>query len=180
MTMVDDIIDAARVTMQKAVDAFESAVQKISAPGVSTIAAIEVDEYGTPTPLSQVATLTVVDPQLITIKPWQSNMVDVIVNAIRAADLGVNPEADSELVRVPIPPLGLEQLRELSKQVNATAEPARVAVRAARTDAMDKLSAPEILADDRTSGEQRLQALTDKSIATIDDLAKAKQRELEA
>src|SRR6185295_362001 len=106
---------------------------------LSLLDGIKVDYYGTPTPVNQVATLNVVDARLITIKPWEKNMIPVIEKAIRTSDLNLNPMADSELVRLPIPALTQERRKDLGKQVKKMSEEARVAVRAARRDANDML-----------------------------------------
>jgi ribosome recycling factor len=143
---------------------------------------IKVDYYGTPTPVNQVATVQVVDARLITVKPWEKSMLSVIDKAIRASDLGINPVADSELVRLPIPPLTQERRKELAKTVNKQTEEARVAVRSARRDAMDMVKDAEkdkeITEDERKTGEKKIQDLTDRYIAMIDDIAKAKEKEI--
>jgi ribosome recycling factor len=119
---------------------------------------------------------------LITVKPWEKAMLSVIDKAIRASDLGINPVSDSELVRLPIPPLTQERRKELAKVVNKQTEEARVAVRSARRDAMDMVKEAEkdkdITEDERKTGEKRIQDLTDKYIAMIDDIAKTKEKEI--
>jgi ribosome recycling factor len=143
---------------------------------------IKVDYYGTPTPVNQVATVQVVDARLITVKPWEKNMIAVIDKAIRASDLGINPVADSELVRLPIPPLTQERRKELAKVVNKQTEEARVAVRSARRDAMEMVKDAEkekqVTEDERKKGEKSIQDLTDRYIAQIEDIAKAKEKEI--
>jgi len=109
-------------------------------------------------------------------------MIAVIDKAIRASDLGINPVADSELVRLPIPPLTQERRKELAKVVGKQTEEARVAVRSARRDAMDMVKDAEkdkqITEDERKNGEKKIQELTDKYIAMIDDIAKVKEKEI--
>ena len=109
-------------------------------------------------------------------------MIAVIDKAIRASDLGINPVADSELVRLPIPPLTQERRRDLAKVVGKQTEEARVAVRAARRDAMDMIKDAEkeksITEDERKKGEAKIQELTDKYIASVEDIAKAKEKEI--
>jgi ribosome recycling factor len=143
---------------------------------------IKVDYYGTPTPVNQVANITVVDARLITVKPWEKNMIPVIDKAIRASDLGINPVADSELVRLPIPPLTQERRRDLAKTVGKQTEEARVAVRSARRDAMDLLKDAEkdkqISEDERKKGEKSIQDLTDRYIAQVEEIAKSKEKEI--
>jgi ribosome recycling factor len=124
----------------------------------------------------------VVDARLITVKPWEKNMIAVIDKTIRASDLGINPVADSELVRLPIPPLTQERRKELAKVVGKQTEEARVAVRSARRDAMDMIKDAEkdkqITEDERKKGEAKVQELTDKYSGSIEDVAKAKEKEI--
>ena len=182
--MINDISKDAESGMQKAVDAFKRDLTKIRTGRANTsmLDGIKVDYYGTPTPVNQVATVQVVDARLITVKPWEKNMIAVIDKAIRASDLGINPVADAELVRLPIPPLTQERRKELAKVVGKQTEEARVAVRSARRDAMDMVKDAEkekqISEDDRKHGEKKVQDLTDKYIATVDDIAKAKEKEI--
>lgn len=182
--MINDITTDSEDGMKKAVDSFKRDLQKIRTGRANTamLDGIKVDYYGTPTPVNQVATVQVVDARLITVKPWEKTMIPVIDKAIRASDLGINPVADAELVRLPIPPLTQERRRDLAKSVGKQTEEARVAVRAARRDAMDMLKDAEkdkqISEDERKGGEKKVQDLTDKYIAMIDDIAKAKEKEI--
>jgi ribosome recycling factor len=182
--MINDITSDTEDGMKKAVDSFKRDLQKIRTgrANAAMLDGIKVDYYGTPTPVNQVATVQVVDARLITVKPWEKSMLPVIDKAIRASDLGINPVADSELVRLPIPPLTQERRKELAKVVNKQTEEARVAVRSARRDAMDMVKDAEkdkdITEDERKTGEKKIQDLTDKYIAMIDDIAKAKEKEI--
>lgn len=182
--MINDITTDTEDGMKKAVDSFKRDLQKIRTgrANAAMLDGIKVDYYGTPTPVNQVATVQVVDARLITVKPWEKSMLPVIDKAIRASDLGINPVADSELVRLPIPPLTQERRRDLAKTVNKQTEEARVAVRSARRDAMDMVKDAEkdkqITEDERKNGEKKIQDLTDKYIAMLDDLAKLKEKEI--
>jgi ribosome recycling factor len=182
--MINDITADADEGMKKAVDSFKRDLQKIRTGRANTsmLDGIKVDYYGTPTPVNQVATVQVVDARLITVKPWEKNMIAVIDKAIRASDLGINPVADSELVRLPIPPLTQERRKELAKVVGKQTEEARVAVRSARRDAMDMIKEAEkdkqITEDERKQGEKKVQDLTDKYIAQVEDIAKTKEKEI--
>lgn len=182
--MINDITNDAEAGMKKAVESFKRDLTKIRTGRANTamLDGIKVDYYGTPTPVNQVATVQVVDARLITVKPWEKNMIPVIDKAIRASDLGINPVADSELVRLPIPPLTAERRKDLAKSVGKQTEEARVAVRAARRDAMDMIKDAEkekqISEDERKKGETKVQELTDKYIASVDDIAKAKEKEI--
>jgi ribosome recycling factor len=182
--MVDDISKDTEDGMKKAIEAFKRDLAKVRTGRATTamLDGIKVDYYGTPTPVNQVSTVTVVDARLITVKPWEKNMVGVIDKAIRASDLGVNPVADSDLVRLPIPPLTQERRKDLVKSVKKMMEEAKVAVRGSRRDAMDLLKdaekEKEITEDERKNGEKRVQDLTDKYVAMIDDLAVSKEKEI--
>jgi len=182
--MINDITKDCEDGMKKAVDSFKRDLQKIRTGRANTamLDGIKVDYYGTPTPVNQVATVQVVDARLITVKPWEKNMIAVIDKAIRASDLGINPVADSELVRLPIPPLTQERRRDLAKAVGKQTEEARVAVRGSRRDAMDMIKDAEkekqVSEDERKKGEATIQTLTDKYIGMVDDVAKAKEKEI--
>lgn len=182
--MINDITTDTEDGMKKAVDSFKRDLQKIRTGRANTsmLDSIKVDYYGTPTPVNQVASVQVVDARLITVKPWEKAMIAVIDKAIRASDLGINPVADAELVRLPIPPLTNERRKELAKVVGKQTEEARVAVRSARRDAMDMIKDAEkdkqITEDQRKDGEKRVQDLTDKYIAMVDDIAKSKEKEI--
>jgi ribosome recycling factor len=182
--MIDDITTDTEDGMKKAVDSFKRDLQKIRTgrANAAMLDGIKVDYYGTPTPVNQVSTVQVVDARLITVKPWEKAMLPVIDKAIRASDLGINPVSDSEMVRVPIPPLTQERRRDLAKTVSKQTEEARVAVRSARRDAMDMVKDAEkdkqITEDERKNGEKKIQDLTDKYIAMLDDVAKAKEKEI--
>jgi ribosome recycling factor len=149
---------------------------------LSLLDGIKVDYYGTPTPLNQVASLNVADARLITIKPWEKNMIPVIEKAIRSSDLGLNPVADSELCRLPIPPLTQERRKELVKQIKKMTEDARVAVRGARRDANDMLKEAEkdgdVTEDAAKGGTKKIQDLTDKYVAMVDDVSAKKEKEI--
>ncbi|MEO8705456.1 MAG: ribosome recycling factor [Kofleriaceae bacterium] len=182
--MINDITTDAEDGMKKAVESFKRDLTKIRTGRANTsmLDGIKVDYYGTPTPVNQVATVQVVDARLITVKPWEKAMIPIIDKAIRASDLGINPVADAEQVRLPIPPLTQERRKQLAKVVGTNTEEARVAVRAARRDAMDMIKDAEkdkqISEDERKKGEKNIQDLTDKYIASIDDIAKAKEKEI--
>jgi ribosome recycling factor len=182
--MVNDIVQDAEEGMKKAIEAFKRDLQKIRTgrANAAMLDGIKVDYYGTPTPVNQVATVQVVDARLISVKPWEKAMIPLIDKAIRASDLGINPVADSDQVRLPIPPLTQERRRDLAKSVGKQSEEARVAVRAARRDAMDLVKNAEkdkeITEDDRKGGEKLVQDLTDKYVESVDEIAKAKEKEI--
>jgi ribosome recycling factor len=182
--MLNDITNDAEDGMKKAVEAFKRELAKVRTGRASPamLDSVRVDYYGTPTPVNQVATVTIVDARMISVKPWEKAMIAVIDKAIRASDLGLNPVTDADLVRVPIPPLTAERRRDLVKSIKKTSEEAKVAVRGSRRDAMDMLKEAEkdkeITEDEKKVGEKKVQDLTDRYVAAIDELEKGKEKEI--
>jgi ribosome recycling factor len=143
---------------------------------------VRVDYYGTPTPVNQLANLHVPEPGMITVQPWDVSQIAPIEKAIRAADLGVNPSNDGKLIRIPIPPLNEERRRELAKKLHGVAEDHRVAIRNIRRDANEhikKLAKDKKIAEDEDRrGHEETQKLTDSYMQKLDQLAKAKEKEI--
>ena len=182
--MVDEIVQETEDAMKKAVESFKRDLSKVRT-GRANLALfddVRVEYYGSPTPLNQVATMDVADARLVTVKPWEKNMIPVIEKAIRVAGLGLNPVADSELVRVPIPPLTQERRKDLAKQIGKMAEAARVAVRAARRDGNDMIKdaekEKEISEDQSKLGQKKIQEITNKYVAQVGDIAANKEKEI--
>jgi ribosome recycling factor len=182
--VVDDILQECEAGMKRAMEAFQRDLSRVRTgrANLSLLDGIKVDYYGTPTPLNQVASLNVADARLITIKPWEKNMIPVLEKAIRSSDLGLNPVADSELVRLPIPPLTQERRKELVKQIKKMTEDARVAVRGARREGNDMLKEAEkdgeVSEDEAKTCGKRIQDLTDRYIAQVDDVGGKKEKEI--
>ncbi len=145
---------------------------------------IQVDYYGNPTPIGQVANLSLLDARTISVTPWEKKLVPAIEKAIRDSGLGLNPAAMGDLIRVPMPALTEERRRDLTKVVRAEAENARVAVRNIRRDAnsglKDLLKSKAISEDDDRRGQDDIQKLTDRYIAEIDKALAAKETDLMA
>ena len=145
---------------------------------------IQVEYYGTMTPLQQVATISSPDPRSLMIQPWDKSVLKDIEKAIQASDLGINPQNDGQVIRLAFPQLTEERRKELTKQVRKYAEDGKVAVRNIRRDAMDKLKAAEkaneLTEDDRKLGEKDLQDLTDRFCKKLDELCEKKEKELMA
>ena len=143
---------------------------------------IQVDYYGTPTPLSQVASLTLVDSRTIGVTPWEKKMVAVVEKAIRESGLGLNPATSGDLIRVPMPALTEERRRELTKLVRSEAEDAKIAVRNIRRDAIEqfkKITKDKLISeDDERRGHEDTQKLTDRFVAEIDKLSSQKEDEV--
>jgi ribosome recycling factor len=149
---------------------------------VSLLDNVMVEYYGTPTPLSQMASVHVPEPQMLTVQPWDQTQLGAIEKAIRAADLGLNPSNDGKLVRIPIPPLTEERRKQLAKQVHEIAEEHRTAVRNLRRDANDRLKKllkdKTISEDAERDGLEEVQKMTNTYIGKIDELMKTKETEI--
>jgi ribosome recycling factor len=149
---------------------------------LSILDGIMVDYYGTPTPLNQVGTLSVPDPTLITIQPWDASLVKEIEKAILQSELGLTPANDGKLVRLPIPPLTEERRKQLAKKVHHMGEEGRTIVRQHRREANDHLKAllkdKKISEDDEKRALEQIQTLTDKSVKQIDELVSHKEKEI--
>lgn len=145
---------------------------------------IRVDYYGTPTPIQQVGNVSVPEPRMLLIQPWEKSLLKAIEKAILTSDLGINPTNDGSVIRLVFPELTEERRKELSKDVKKKGENAKVAIRNIRRDAMDKLKAlekkSEITEDDRKELEKELQDMTEKRCKQIDDLTAKKETELMA
>ena len=143
---------------------------------------IRVDYYGNETPLSQVANVTLIDPRTIGVQPWEKKMVSVVEKAIRDADLGLNPAAQGDLIRVPMPALTEERRKELIKVVKHEGENAKVAVRNLRRDAnnhlKEMLKARTVPEDQERRAQDEVQKLTDRYVAEIDKLLQQKEADL--
>jgi len=149
---------------------------------VSLLDNVRADYYGTPTPLSQLATLHVPEPSLITVQPWDVSQIAVIEKAIRASDLGLNPGNDGKLIRVPIPPLTEERRKDLVKKVHHIAEDHRVAMRNIRRDSNEhvkKLLKDKLISeDDDRRAHDDVQKMTDSYIQRLDQAVKTKEKEV--
>jgi ribosome recycling factor len=143
---------------------------------------VRVDYYGTPTPLNQVAQLHVPEPALITVQPYDTSIIGAIEKSIRTSDLGLNPSNDGKIVRIPVPPLTEERRRELAKKLSHVAEERRVGLRNIRRDAnehLKKLFKDKVISEDEERQALEItQKLTDGQIAKVDQIAKAKEKEI--
>jgi ribosome recycling factor len=179
-----DVIKDTRPRMEAAVEDLRKrlATVRTGRAVVSLLDPVVVDYYGTPTPLNQMASIHVPEPQTITVQPWDQTQLKAIEGAIRSADLGLNPSNDGKLVRVPIPALTEERRRQLAKQVHEFAEEHRTAVRNVRRDANERLKKllkdKTISEDAERDGLEEIQKLTNAFIGKIDELAKNKEQEL--
>ncbi|MFM8439693.1 MAG: ribosome recycling factor [Acidobacteriota bacterium] len=149
---------------------------------VGLLDAVVVDYYGTPTPLNQMASVAVPEPQLLTIQPWDATQLGAVEKAITAANLGLSPSNDGKIIRLPIPPLNEERRKQLAKQVGEFAEEHRIAVRHVRqqsNDMLKKLAKDKLISeDDERGGLEEVQKLTNVFVGKIDELAKHKEQEI--
>lgn len=184
--MIEDIKKDAEKKMDKGLESLQSAFNKIRTGRAhpAILDSVMVSYYGQPTPLKQVAGVTVEDNRTLAVSPWEKNLVPTIEKAIMSSDLGLNPTTSGDIIRVPMPMLTEETRREMVKQAKADAENARVSIRNARRDAnsmiKDLLKEKEITEDEERRAEDDIQKLTDKYTAEVDKLLKAKEEDLMA
>ena len=174
----------AKDAMDKSLRGLRADLQKVRTGRASTalLDGIQVEYYGTPTPINQLANMSTPDPRLIVISPYDKGALAGIEKAVLASDLGLTPSSDGKVVRIPIPPLTEERRKELVKHVHRLAEDHKVGVREARRDALAMLkdleSEGSVPADDRRREEKRIQTLTDEHIKKIEEMQAAKEAEI--
>lgn len=143
---------------------------------------IQVDYYGCPTPINQMAAISVPEARVLAIQPWDASALSLIEKAIYASDLGINPSNDGRIIRLVFPQLTEERRKQLSKDVSKLAEEAKVAIRQIRRDSIEKIKTmkknSEITEDDQKDGEEQLQKITDEYIKKIDEVSAAKTAEI--
>jgi len=183
MTVVD-VKKNAEQKMHKSIETLKADLAKVRTGRAHTgiLDHIQVDYYGAPTQLSQVANVTLIDARTIGVQPWEKKMVSVIEKAIRESDLGLNPSTQGDLIRVPTPPLTEERRKEIVKVVKGEGEDSKVAIRNIRRDANEALK--KLLKDKACSEDEErraqddVQKLTDKFVAEVDKLITEKEKEL--
>ena len=182
--MSDTILNETRQKMEKAIEALQREMAKLRTgrASLSMLDEVRVDYYGDKVPLNQVGTLSVPEPRMIAIAPWESTVIPAIEKAIQSANLGLSPINDGKLVRIPIPMLTEERRRDIVKMLKTHGEEARVAVRHARRDAIDEIKKNEKeskLSEDESKKAQTLaQKLTDDYVAKIDASVQKKEQEI--
>ena len=179
-----EILDKTKEKMGKCVNALESELATIRAgrANPSVLDRITVDYYGAPTPINQMASISVSEARILVVQPFDSSTLKSIEKAIQASDLGINPTNDGRVLRIAFPQLTEDRRKELCKQVSKICEESKVAVRNVRRDALDKLKAKkknsEITEDDMKEAEKNVQKLTDKFIEEIDKVGADKDKEI--
>ena len=170
--------------MSKALEVLEQRLAEIRAgrANPAILNKVKIDYYGTPTPINQVAGISVPEARLIVIQPWDASILKEIERAILAADIGINPNNDGKVIRLAFPELNEERRKELVKEVKKIAEEARVAVRGVRHDGIDeaktKQKNSEITEDELRVAENEIQKITDKNIEEIDKILENKEKEI--
>jgi ribosome recycling factor len=181
---IADIRKSAEAKMGKSIETFKNELHKIRTgrahPGI--LDQVHVEYYGSMVPISQVANVSLIDARTISVQPWEKGMGSKIEKAIRESDLGLNPAAQGDLLRVPMPPLTEERRKELTKVVRHAGEECKVAVRNVRRDANEHLKKllkdKEVSEDDERKAQDEVQRLTNNVVAEIDRLVHAKEGEI--
>ncbi len=181
---VELVYGEAKDAMDRSVRGLRAELQKVRTGRASTalLDGIQVDYFGTPTPINQLANMSTPDPRLIVISPYDKSALQGIEKAIQASDLGLTPSGDGKVVRIPIPPLTEERRKDLVKHVHRLAEDHKVGVREGRRDALSMLkdleSEGSLPADDKRREEKRIQTLTDEHVQKIDEMKEQKEEEI--
>lgn len=181
---IQEIRSNTETKMKKSLESLQSTLSKIRTGRAHTgiLDHIEVEYYGSMTPLSQVANVNLLDARTLTVQVWEKNMASVVEKAIRESDLGLNPQAMGESIRVPMPALTEERRKELTKVVKAEGEDAKVAIRNLRRDANDAFKKlvkdKEISEDDERRAQDAIQKLTDQFVADIDKMVAQKEADI--
>lgn len=181
---MQELIKNTEEKMIKTLEALDREYKAVRAgrANVSVLDRITVDYYGSPTPIQQMAAVSVPEARTLLIQPWDASMLKEIEKAILTSEIGINPQNDGKVIRLNFPPLTEERRKEIVKDVRRTAEDSKVSIRNQRRDALDKLKAlkkgGEITEDDVESGEKKIQNLTDKFCKEVDALSANKEKEI--
>lgn len=179
-----ELYDFTKERMNKTIKALHSEYDSIRAGRASAkvLDKIQADYYGTPTPISQMASISNADARTLVIQPWDKSALTLICKAIQASDLGINPQNDGTVIRLGFPALTEERRKQLTKDVSKIAEDSKVAIRQIRRDSIDKLKAmkknSEITEDDQKNGEDKIQKITDDFVKQIETIEKEKSAEI--
>jgi ribosome recycling factor len=181
---IADVKKNTDLRMHKSIDTLKADLAKVRTgrAHAGILDHIQVDYYGTPTALSQVANVTLIDARTIGVQPWEKKMVAVIEKAIRESDLGLNPATQGDMIRVPTPPLTEERRKEMVKLVKHEAENAKIAIRNIRRDANEALKKlvkdKAVSEDDERRAQDDVQKMTDKFVSEVDKLVAEKEKEI--
>lgn len=181
---MESVFNLANEKMEKSINSLKYEYNSIRAgrANAAVLDRISVDYYGSPTPVNQMAAISVPEPRVLAIQPWDMSALSLIEKAILASDLGINPSNDGRIIRLVFPALTEERRKQLSKDVSKYAEEAKVAIRQIRRDCIEKIKTmkknSEITEDDQKRGEDKLQKITDEFVKKIDEIADAKTKEI--
>ena len=170
--------------MEKSIGAYQEKLSEIRAgrANPAILNKVKVDYYGTPTPINQMAGISVPEARLIVIQPWDMSVLKDIEKAILASDIGINPNNDGKVIRLAFPELNEERRKELVKEIKKIAEDSKVAIRSIRRDGMDEFKTKqknnEITEDDLRDAEDKIQKLTDKYVENVESICEAKEKEV--
>ncbi len=181
---MESVFNLANEKMEKSINSLKYEYNSIRAgrANAAVLDRITVDYYGTPTPINQMAAISVPEARILAIQPWDMSALSLIEKAILASDIGINPSNDGRIIRLVFPALTEERRKQLSKDVSKYGEEAKVAVRQIRRDCIEKIKTmkknSEITEDDQKYGEEKLQKITDEFVKKIDEIADAKTKEI--
>ncbi|MEE1504638.1 MAG: ribosome recycling factor [Acutalibacteraceae bacterium] len=181
---MESVFNLANEKMEKSINSLKYEYNSIRAgrANAAVLDRFSVDYYGSPTPINQMAAISVPEPRVLAIQPWDMSALSLIEKAILASDIGINPSNDGRIIRLVFPALTEERRKQLSKDVSKYAEDAKVAVRQIRRDCIEKIKTmkknSEITEDDQKRGEDKLQKMTDEFVKRIDEIADAKTKEI--
>ncbi len=181
---MESVFNLANEKMEKSINSLKYEYNSIRAgrANAAVLDRINVDYYGSPTPINQMAAISVPEPRILAIQPWDMSALSLIEKAILASDIGINPSNDGRIIRLVFPALTEERRKQLSKDVSKYGEEAKVAVRQIRRDCIEKIKTmkknSEITEDDQKYGEEKLQKITDEFVKKIDEIADAKTKEI--
>jgi len=182
--MIEPVFQEAKDSMGKSITALQNELKRVRTgrASLSILDGIRVDYYGTPTPLNQIASLSVPESRLITVQPWDVSVIKEIEKAIMKSDLGLTPSSDGKIIRISIPPLTEDRRKKLVKVVHKTCEDCKVAVRNIRRDSneliKDLKKDGEVSEDDAFKAQDRIQKITDEHIKLVDNIYKDKEKEI--
>ena len=178
------VYETAKTKMGKTVNALVSEYGAIRAGRANPqiLDRVQVDYYGTPTPINQLASVSVAEARILTIQPWDKSVLKAIEKAIQTSDIGINPQNDGSMIRLTFPPLTEDRRKELVKDIQKIAENSKVAARSIRRDCLEKLKSmkknSEITEDGLKDGEKEIQKITDSFIKEIEEISDKKQKEI--
>lgn len=182
--MIDEVLEDLKSAADKAHEALKRDLSKLRTGRAhpSMLDSVRIDYYGSPTPISQVAAVGVPEPRMLTVKPWEKNLVQAIDKALRESNLGLNPQVDGDLIRVPVPPLSEERRRDLTKIAKKNGEDCRIAIRKSRHDAIDMLSemkkGGDAGEDQVERAKKKAEEIVASAIKVVETLVSAKEEEI--